>query len=91
MMAKSKKLKTVKTLDSVETKNPIVIANKAEDELINIPEVGKAESITTVPADENERTVVGLASAEYLQKSGWRLIDVSRSGFNKIYKFRKAN
>ena len=97
-MARSKRPKAVAKMQPVELEEPIVITDKTEvileptkDELKDISDISKAETMEVIQPDENEITVIGLASAEFYQKSGWQLLEVSRSGFNKVYKFRKVN
>ena len=50
---------------------------------------------TTIPKvnEPEEKTVIGIAEAEKLQKSGWQLVSVTQESDNpydgKTYKFRK--
>jgi len=96
-MAKSKKPKAVAKMIPAELEDPIIITDKTEvifestkEDLKDISDSSKSESMKVIQPDENEITVIGLASAEFYQKSGWILKDVSRSGFNKVYKFEKG-
>ena len=48
------------------------------------------EVITEKVIEEETVTVIGVASAEQLQKSGWQLIDCHLAPEGKEYKFRKV-
>lgn len=74
-MAKSKLLKTVK--------KPIELAHKEPIAQVIINKVEDSK-------EPEEITVMGTASAEQLQKSGWQLLDCHRTPKGKEYKFRKV-
>lgn len=88
-MAKSKFIKTVKEPVKIEPEiiPDLVITEKTKVELdAKVPEtmiVKQPEEITEI--------VIGIASAEHLQKSGWQLIDCHHTPEGKKYKFRKVN
>lgn len=91
-MAKSKFIKTVKVTEPVkiepEIKTPeLVITEKPKIEV----EIKKPEPIIVKRPDEETQTVIGIASAEHLQKSGWQLIDCHHTPEGKKYNFRKVN
>ena len=89
-MAKRKPVKTVKELviEPVKTEDIIITENtKVEIDSFEEPK----EMIVIQSEDENVKTVIGLASAEHLQKSGWQLIDCQHAPEGKKYKFRKVN
>ena len=91
-MAKSKFVKTVKEVLKNEpvkiepVKIPDPITEKAKVKLDSIK-----EPKTIIVKEEETQTVIGIASAEGLQKSGWQLIDCHLTPNGKEYKFRKVN
>lgn len=91
-MAKRKSLKTVKEkVSENEVPDPIIITTNTKVELNSESEPN--EMVITQPtiiSGPNETTVIGLASAEHLQKSGWQLIDCHHTPEGKTYKFRKV-
>ena len=93
-MAKKKSLKTVKekVIEKEVIPNPIIITSNTKVELNSESEPN--EMVITQPSeipDPNIRTVIGLTSAEHLQKSGWQLIDCQHTLEGKKYNFRKVN
>lgn len=89
-MAKRKPVKTVKNviIDPVKTEDIVITEDtKIEIDSFNEPK----EMIVKQSEDENIKTVIGSASAEHLQKSGWQLIDCHLTPEGKEYKFRKVN
>ncbi len=92
-MSRKKPIKTVKEVivESVKTED-IIITENTKVELNS--EFGPDELVIRQPdevPDTDVKTVIGLASAEHLQKSGWQLIDCHHTPEGKEYKFRKAN
>lgn len=92
-MSRKKPVKTVKEVivEPVKTED-IIITENTKVELNS--EFGPDELVIRQPdevPDTDVKTVIGLASAEHLQKSGWQLIDCHHTPEGKEYKFRKAN
>lgn len=79
-MAK-KQLKKKTAVIPVAEKQPEVIV-EVKEEIVPAAIVPKV--------DETEVTVFSSSEAEFYQKSGWHLKNVSRSGFNKVYKFERG-
>lgn len=89
-MAKRKPVKTVKEVvtEPVKTDDIIITENtKVEIDSFEEPK----EMIVMQSDDESVKTVIGLASAEHLQKSGWQLIDCHHTPEGKKYKFKKVS
>ena len=88
-MAKRKPIETVKgvKIDSVKA-DDIIVTEKTKVEIDSFEE--PEEMIVTQSDDDGTKTVIGLASAEHLQKSGWQLIDCQHTPEGKTYKFRKV-
>ena len=74
----------------LKKKTVIIPVQEKEPEII--PEVREeiVPAVIIPKVDETELTVFSLSEAEFYQKSGLRLISVSRSGFNKVYKFERG-
>lgn len=92
-MAKKKSLKTVKekVIEKEVIPDPIIITSNTKVELNSESEPN--EMVITQQVENpnpNEVTVIGLTSAEHLQKSGWQLIDCHHTLEGKTYKFRKV-
>ncbi len=95
-MSRKKPVKTVKEVIisplEIRKADDIIITENTKVELNS--EFGPDELVIRQPdevPDTDVKTVIGLASAEHLQKSGWQLIDCHHTPEGKEYKFRKAN
>lgn len=87
-MAKSKPVKTkVRPIEPEIKSEDIVITEKTKVEMDSLE--NPIEMIVTQPEEETQ-TVIGVASAENLQKGGWTLIDAHLTPKGKEYKFRKV-
>lgn len=89
-MAKRKPVKTVKEviIEPVKIEDVII----TEDTKVEIDSFEEPKEMIVIQSDdENVKTVIGSASAEHLQKSGWQLIDCHHTPEGKEYKFRKVN
>ena len=60
----------------------------------SVEPIESSDLVEEVELDEKSKeteTVIGIALAEELQKSGWQLIDCHLTPNGKEYKFRKVN
>lgn len=91
-MAKRKVVKKVKE----ESVNNIVVGEIKEPEIIETI-AGSTENLKTLPITKEDsviisefQEVIGINSAEQLQKSGWQLIDCHQTLQGMVYKFKKG-